>query len=112
MPAASTAAGNYTVPNLPVGTYELTVKVAGFKAYTHTNLTIAATQTLKQDIPLEVGSATESITVEAASFAAAELRLATWPTTSPWSKWTIFLCWASERSTPVPRATAILTTRF
>jgi hypothetical protein len=62
---ATTAAGNYTVPNLPVGNYELTVKVAGFKAYTHTNLTIAATQVLKQDIGLEVGSATESITVEA-----------------------------------------------
>src|ERR1700735_1876668 len=61
---ATTAAGNYTVPNLPVGNYELTVKVAGFKAYTHTNLTIAATQVLKQDIGLEVGSATESITVE------------------------------------------------
>jgi hypothetical protein len=63
--SASTASGNYAVPNLPVGTYVLSVKVSGFKAYTHTNLTIAATQTLKQDIPLEVGSASESITVAA-----------------------------------------------
>ncbi len=63
--SASTAAGNYVIPNLPVGTYVLTVKVPGFKSYTHTNLTIAATQTLRQDIPLEVGSATESITVAA-----------------------------------------------
>jgi hypothetical protein len=62
---ASTAAGNYTVPNLPVGTYELNVTVSGFKTYTHTNLTIAAAQTLKEDIPLQVGATTESITVEA-----------------------------------------------
>ena len=46
------------------------MKVQGFKTYTHTNLTIAATQTLKEDIPLEVGAATESITVEARSLAA------------------------------------------
>jgi len=62
---ASTAAGNYTVANLPVGSYELSVTVAGFKTYTHTNLTIAAAQTLKEDIPLEVGQTTESITVDA-----------------------------------------------
>src|SRR5580700_8456222 len=62
---ASTAAGNYAIANLPVGTYELTVKVAGFKTYTHTNLAIAATQVLRADIPLEVGAASESITVEA-----------------------------------------------
>src|ERR1700679_3367974 len=57
---ASTAAGNYTVPNVPVGTYELSVTVAGFKTYSHTNLTIAAAQTMKEDIPLEVGATSES----------------------------------------------------
>src|SRR5580658_6120207 len=53
---ASTAAGNYTIPNLPVGTYELSVTVSGFKTYTHVNLAVAAAQTLRQDIPLEVGA--------------------------------------------------------
>ena len=48
----------------------LSVKVQGFKTYTHTNLTIAAAQTLKEDIPLQVGATTESITVEGRSFAA------------------------------------------
>lgn len=62
---ASTAAGNYTIANLPVGTYELTVMVSGFKAYTHTNLTVAAAQVLREDIGLQVGAASESITVEA-----------------------------------------------
>jgi len=62
---ASTNAGNYTIVNLPVGTYEVTVKVPGFKTYTHTNITVAAAQVLKEDVPLEVGAATESVTVEA-----------------------------------------------
>ena len=61
----STATGNYAVPNLPVGTYSLTATAAGFKTYTHTNLALAATQVLRQDIALEVGTASESITVEA-----------------------------------------------
>ncbi len=62
---ASTNAGNYTVPNLPVGTYTVTVKVSGFKTYTHSNLAIAATQVLKEDIALQVGAATETVTVTA-----------------------------------------------
>ncbi len=62
---ASTNAGNYAIPNLPVGTYELTVKVSGFKTYTHANLAMAAAQVLREDIALEVGATTESITVEA-----------------------------------------------
>jgi hypothetical protein len=62
---ASTSAGNYAIPNVPVGTYELTVKVPGFKTYAHPNLALAAAQVLREDIPLQVGETTESITVEA-----------------------------------------------
>jgi hypothetical protein len=62
---ASTGAGNYAIPNVPVGTYELTVKVPGFKAYAHTNLVMAAAQVLREDIPLQVGETSESVTVEA-----------------------------------------------
>src|SRR6202522_1032012 len=49
---------------LPAGSYVLSVKVAGFKPYTHTNLAIAATQVLREDLPLEVGATTDSVTVE------------------------------------------------
>src|SRR5215831_11833109 len=63
--AASTSAGNYTVPNLPVGNYVLTAKASGFKTYTHANLALTATQVLREDIPLEVGAAAETVTVEA-----------------------------------------------
>src|ERR1700735_4572579 len=61
---ASTAAGNYSIANLPVGTYVVTVKVAGVKTYTHSNLAIAATQVLRQDIALQEGAGSGSITVE------------------------------------------------
>ncbi len=62
---ASTNAGNYAIPNLPVGTYVVTAKVPGFKTYTHTNLVVAATQVLREDIKLEIGAAAETVTVEA-----------------------------------------------
>jgi hypothetical protein len=65
--AASTSTGNYAVANLPVGTYTLTAQVAGFKTYTHQNLAVSATQVLREDIALEVGTTTESVTVEAQS---------------------------------------------
>ena len=63
--AASSTAGLYTISDLPIGTYVLTVKVQGFKTYTHQNLTLAATQVLREDIPLQVGAAAESVTVTA-----------------------------------------------
>ena len=61
----STNTGNYTIPGLPVGTYAVTATVQGFKTYTHTNLAVAATQILRENIALEVGAAAESVTVTA-----------------------------------------------
>ena len=61
--AASTNAGVFTISDLPVGTYSVTATVQGFKTYTHTNLALAATQVLRQDIGLQVGTAAESVTV-------------------------------------------------
>src|SRR5215831_5067120 len=61
----STSAGVYTIPNLPVGTYAVSVRVQGFKTYTHSNLTVAATQVLREDVPLEVGTSAEAVTVTA-----------------------------------------------
>jgi len=61
--AASSDTGNYTLPQLPVGTYEISVAVAGFKRYVRQNITVGVAQTLRVDIALEVGSAAESVTV-------------------------------------------------
>src|SRR5487761_1849407 len=65
--AASSAAGIYTITDLPVGTYTVTATVTGFKTYTHSNLVVAATQVLRQNVPLEVGNTSESVTVTAES---------------------------------------------
>ncbi|MCU1335206.1 MAG: Cna B-type protein [Bryobacterales bacterium] len=61
--AASTATGNYTLQQLPAGTYEITVNVPGFKKYIRTGLTVQALQTLRIDVTLEIGSNAESVTV-------------------------------------------------
>src|ERR1700733_2751844 len=64
-PAASTNTGNYTVSNVPVGNYEMTIKVPGFKTYTHLNLQVQAAAVVKEDVVLQVGAATDSVTVTA-----------------------------------------------
>ena len=63
--SSSTNTGNYTVPNLPIGTYDLTIKSSGFKTYTHAGLTIGARQVVREDAALEVGSIADSVTVTA-----------------------------------------------
>ena len=62
-PAVSTTTGNYTISQLPIGNYVVTVKVQGFKTYTHTNLALTATQVMKEDVALQVGAASDSVTV-------------------------------------------------
>lgn len=61
----STATGNYTVPQLPVGAYGLTVTLSGFKTYNRVGLALSATQTMRIDVVLEVGATTDSVTVTA-----------------------------------------------
>src|SRR5690242_14019643 len=61
--AAASTTGNYTLAQLPAGTYELSVSVAGFKKYLRQNITVEVAQTVRIDVGLEVGTATESVTV-------------------------------------------------
>src|SRR6476646_7820129 len=65
--AVSTDTGNFTIPQLPLGSYELTTTVQGFKRYNRQNITLAAAQTLRLDIPLEIGASSEAVTVSAES---------------------------------------------
>lgn len=64
-PAVTTNTGTYTITDLPVGTYTVNVTANGFKNYSHTNLRVEAAQTIRQDVPLEVGGTNESVTVTA-----------------------------------------------
>src|SRR5262252_89579 len=65
--AASSATGNYTIAQLPAGNYELVVSVPGFKRYVRAGLQVEVAGTLRIDPTLEVGAASESVTVEAAA---------------------------------------------
>lgn len=66
-PTQSTTTGNYTLSELPAGPYEITVTVPGFKKYVRQGLTIQVAATLRIDVRLEVGNASESITVSEAA---------------------------------------------
>jgi hypothetical protein len=61
--SATSTTGNYTLLQLPPGTYQVNVNVPGFKKYLRSGLTVEVAQTLRVDISLEVGSASESVTV-------------------------------------------------
>jgi hypothetical protein len=62
---ASSATGNFSITQLPPGSYELIVKTQGFKTYDHKGLQVEVAQELRQDVPLEVGAANQSVTVTA-----------------------------------------------
>ncbi len=61
--AGTTGTGNYTLANLPAGTYEFTVNAPGFKKYIRPGLTVQVAETIRVDASLEVGAANESVTV-------------------------------------------------
>jgi hypothetical protein len=61
----SSSTGNYTFSQLPVGTYQLTVNVPGFKTHVRQNLGVQTAQTIRVDVALEVGTNAESVTVSA-----------------------------------------------
>jgi Carboxypeptidase regulatory-like domain len=65
--AGSSNTGNYTLSQLPTGTYEMTVNVPGFKRFVRQNLVLPVAQTLRIDVMLEVGANTESVTVAEAA---------------------------------------------
>lgn len=62
-PAITSATGNYTFTQIPIGTYELNVVVPGFKKFTRGNIRVQASQVIPVDVQLELGSAAESVTV-------------------------------------------------
>src|SRR5580704_700161 len=54
--------GNYVIP-VPAGKYEMTVTVPGFKKYVRTNLEVAVATDTRQDVKLEIGALSETVTV-------------------------------------------------
>ena len=62
-PVASSSTGNYTIAELPAGTYVLNVTVQGFKKFVRPGLLVQAAQTIRVDATMEVGNTSESVTV-------------------------------------------------
>ena len=62
---ATTNTGNYTLANLPVGNYELTVDAPGFKKFLRPGLIVQVAETERVDAILQVGASTETVTVNA-----------------------------------------------
>ena len=63
----TTADGNYDVPYLNIGEYEVSVEASGFKKFIRAGVSLQAGSTVRIDIPLEVGGVNQVIEVTAAS---------------------------------------------
>jgi hypothetical protein len=61
----STQTGDYSIPDLNIGNYRLKADMTGFKTYERTGITLNVNATVRVDIPLQVGQAQETVTVEA-----------------------------------------------
>jgi outer membrane receptor protein involved in Fe transport len=63
--ASSNADGEFAIPNLRPGSYDVAVEAAGFRAKRETGLTLQVDQTARLDVQLSVGSQADSIEVKA-----------------------------------------------
>jgi hypothetical protein len=59
--------GEYTAPSLPTGRYTVITELTGFKTTTVSNIELGVDQRVRLTTKLEVGTMTESVSVEAAS---------------------------------------------
>ncbi len=60
-------AGYFSIPNLPDGTYDLSVQASGFKPVTQTGVTVLINTVTRADLRLELGAITETVTVNASA---------------------------------------------
>ena len=61
------AQGTFEALNLKAGTYTVTAEAAGFKAFKSSNLDLAARQTLRVNVTLQLGAVQETVSVEGAA---------------------------------------------
>src|SRR6266446_5448056 len=58
----TTGTGNYTLPSLPAGLYDLSVSAAGFNKSVQQGLRVQVAMTIRVDVILKIGSTNESVT--------------------------------------------------
>ena len=63
----SSPTGQYLFPSLPVGTYQVTVSMAGYSKYVQKGIVLSVGQAATQDVQLQVGSVSEQVVVIANS---------------------------------------------
>ena len=61
----TTDKGDYTLAEVPIGHWDVVVEAKGFKKFTSANNEVQVAVTMRVDATLQVGAASESITVEA-----------------------------------------------
>lgn len=59
----SSSTGNYVIPGLPVGSYEVNVSVPGFKSWKRGPITVQSNDNIRADVRLEVGNTSERVEV-------------------------------------------------
>src|SRR5579871_5094978 len=57
--SATNESGNYTFPDLPPGTYSVTVEASGFKKATQQSIALASNSSVRVDLTLETGNVSE-----------------------------------------------------
>jgi hypothetical protein len=62
----STAAGNYVIPQLPFGRYEVAVEAPGFRRFVQKEVEVNVAQTVTLNVTLEVGQVEQAVEVTAA----------------------------------------------
>jgi len=63
----STSGGQYLFPSLPVGTYQITVSMAGYTSYVQKGIVLSLGQAAAQDVQLRVGRVEQQVVVNANS---------------------------------------------
>ena len=63
--SVSSGAGEWTIPTLPVGRYDVAVELDGFKKSTQSDVQVEAGVARQLNVTLQVGALTENVTVQA-----------------------------------------------
>jgi len=61
----STSAGQYLFPSLPVGAYQITVSMAGYKSYVQKGIVLSVDQAAALNVQLQVGMVAQEVIVNA-----------------------------------------------
>src|ERR1035438_1151936 len=64
--AVTNSSGNYTIKELPIGVYNLTIEAAGFKTVSNNGVTLNAGTIAHVDVKLQIGKASEVVEVTGA----------------------------------------------